>query len=83
MLLGVFPTYVGVILTTNKELSRLTSIPHVCGGDPMAYPVLKSSIRVFPTYVGVILQSEQCTGLPSGIPHVCGGKGPVGLKTAD
>ena len=33
----VFPAYAGVILSLNKNLTILRSIPRVCGGDPDEY----------------------------------------------
>ena len=35
LVLFVFPMYVGVILPKSAGVSRIISIPHVCGGDPM------------------------------------------------
>ena len=34
MAVNVFPMYVGVILGIKKAAMYITSVPHVCGGDP-------------------------------------------------
>ena len=36
----VVPTYVGVIQISQRELSKISGGPHVCGGDP---PIVKEA----------------------------------------
>lgn len=33
--MGVFPTYVGVVLVKRLQDIELASIPHISGGDPV------------------------------------------------
>ena len=47
--------YVGVILGDNDDPELTTSIPHVCGGDPLKRFDRCILSVVFPMYVGVIL----------------------------
>ena len=47
--------YVGVILLILLIVVGLSSIPHVCGGDPSIARWIESLDSVFPMYVGVIL----------------------------
>ena len=50
--------YVGVIPPAIGMNRNTRSIPHVCGGDPLAKPSTESRSPVFPMYVGVIMDDN-------------------------
>ena len=62
-----------VILARTTLLQALTSILHVCGGDPMPHDDQVDSATVFSTYVEVIPMVLVCLSLLESILHVCGG----------
>ena len=65
--------YVGVILDLKQYLEIQFGIPHVCGGDPIAFRIGQRLFCVFPMYVGVILCKGGRGSFKSCIPHVRGG----------
>ena len=69
----VFSTYVEVIPVTPSAPLSISSILHVCGGDPMPLVMMPNGVNVFSTYVEVILVAPLVTVIMSGILHVCGG----------
>ena len=75
--LGVFSTYVEVILTIVCIWRNQISILHVCGGDPTCPILLKACWTVFSTYVEVILSRPFSSFIFMRILHVCGGD-PIG-----
>ena len=69
----VFSTYVEVILRPLLQTPRMSSILHVCGGDPLGFDDSWAKKAVFSTYVEVILETPKETISLVSILHVCGG----------
>ena len=69
----VFSTYVEVILRPLLQTPRMSSILHVCGGDPLGFDDSWAKKAVFSTYVEVIQYRIYSLLLCHGILHVCGG----------
>ena len=69
----VFSTYVEVIPSTGLVPKVISSILHVCGGDPYWAKRDKAERAVFSTYVEVILTEQKLNQFQTCILHVCGG----------
>ena len=69
----VFSTYVEVIPVTPSAPLSISSILHVCGGDPMPLVMMPNGVNVFSTYVEVILSAIDGSIIGWCILHVCGG----------
>lgn len=68
-----FPTTVGVIRTLPRTLGKTSSVPHVCGGDPLAERESELTAFLFLTCVGVIRRWIDTRTVLIPVPHVCGG----------
>ena len=74
MLIGVFPTCVGVNPLGELRLRRGGRIPHVRGGEPSPAGALTPTMFVFPTCVGVNRMGRHARQRSECIPHVRGGE---------
>ena len=69
---SIFPTHVGMNLTSwDKSLTRM-SFPHACGDEPAGYPSRAKAISFSPRMWGWIPENISGCKLERDFPHKCG-----------